>query len=348
MKGRYSGCRMTVYGHTLPGALCIARSAHLAGIKLTERAKEKVRVLDWHRKHGSGVSLTARHFGLTRLTVRRWLKRLRGGGPMALNDQSHRPKKLRKPTTPREVVIRVVSLRQKYPAWSKYKLRVLLRREGLRVSPSTIGRILNRKGLIDRRVSQKRRRSALRPKRRYPHGLRISAPGDMVQIDTKHVTLIGGKKIYQFTAIDVLTKQRVIRYHPSPSSRNGRLFLEECLRRFSFQIKIIQTDNGSEFLKEFDRCCHERNLLHYFIYPRQPKQNSFVEISHEADEKEFYRLGKIGTDIETMRQRLAQREVEWNTIRPHQALNQLTPEEYFQQLNQGRKLATKDTIILQT
>jgi len=67
MKGRYSGRHMTIYGTILPGAISIARSALLTD-KLTERAKYKIKVLDWHRKYGNNVSLTSRHFGLGRIT----------------------------------------------------------------------------------------------------------------------------------------------------------------------------------------------------------------------------------------------------------------------------------------
>ena len=54
MKGKYSGRHMTIYGTILPGAISIARSSFLTD-KLTERAKFKVKVLDWHREHGSNA-----------------------------------------------------------------------------------------------------------------------------------------------------------------------------------------------------------------------------------------------------------------------------------------------------
>ena len=59
---------MTIYGTILPGAVSIARSAFLTE-KLTERAKYKLKVLDWHKAHGNNTSLTARHFGLGRMTL---------------------------------------------------------------------------------------------------------------------------------------------------------------------------------------------------------------------------------------------------------------------------------------
>jgi transposase InsO family protein len=250
------------------------------------------------------------------------------------------------PITPWLIVSEAVALRKQYPAWSKYKIRILLKKRGIKTSASTIGRIFKRKDLINKKESQKRKRAALRPRARFPRGFCISAPGDMVQIDTKHVNLIEGRKIYQFTAIDVLTKKRVLRYYSSASSRNGADFLRCCIEEFPFRIKNIQTDNGSEFLKEFDKFCKKKKIPRYFIYPKKPKQNSYVEISHEADEKEFYNQGSVGSNMVWMKERLKEHEHIWNEIRPHQALNYLTPNEYFLKWQKGQ-LPTKDTIILQ-
>ncbi len=346
MKGRYSGSRMTIYGYVLPGAVSIARSSALAQL-LTERAKYKVKVYDWWKTHQKNTSLTARHFGIGRMTLYRLLKRFSRQGIVGFNEYSKRPKNLRKPTTSWHITQRIVELRNQYPAWSKHKIRTLLSREDIAISASTVGRILKRKGLIERKKSLKRRKAALRPKARFPRGLRISEAGDMIQMDTKYIMLPGGRKYYQFTAIDVLSKQRVLRVHPSQSSRNGALFLEECLVCFPFPVKALQTDNGAPFLKEFDDLCKKLGLPHYFIYPRSPKQNSYVEISHGADEREFYQQGNVYSLLPVMQKKILEWENTWNTIRPHEALGQLTPNEYLAKL-QTRTLPTRNVIVLQT
>jgi transposase InsO family protein len=336
---------MTIYGSILPGAASIARSATLVE-SLTEGAKQKIKILDWHRAHGKNASLTSRHFAIGRMTLYRWLKNFNKYGVVGLNERSRKPRRLRQPTTDWNIVIRIVQLRKQYPVWSKYKLKVLLEREGFRVSPSTVGRVLKRRGLIDKRVSQKRKRAALRPKARFPKGLRISEPGDMVQLDVKHI-MAPGTRYYQFTAIDVLTKQRVLRAYASESSRNGAHFLLECILGFPFPIKAVQTDNGAPFLKEFDKMCKEKGLPHYFIYPRTPKQNSYVEISHEADEKEFYQQGNAYSILSIMQKKLKEWQDVWNNVRPHEALSYLTPAEYLWKL-QNSRIPTRDIIILQT
>ena len=169
----------------------------------------------------------------------------------------------------------------------------------------------------------------------------------MVQMDTKYIMLPGGRKLYQFTAIDILTKQRAMGVYPSLSSRNGAAFLKKCVAEFPFEIRNIQTDNGAEFLKEFDKLCRELHIPHYFVYPRQAKQNTYVEIPHGAYKREFYLQGNVWQDREKMNAEIEQWQNIWNNFRPHQALGYKTSRAYFEELK-SRNLATKDVIILQT
>ena len=345
MKGKYSGRHMTIYGYTLPGTAAIARSSILTE-NLTERAKFRIKVLDWHKAHRNNVSLTARHFGLGRTTLHRWLKRYKHQGMLGLNEKSRAPKRTRIPTVSSNAVLRITQIRKQYSAWSKYKIKAILKREGIVISDSTVGRVLRRRGMIDKKISQKRRKSALRPKMRFPKGLRITEEGDLIQIDTKYIMLPGGRKYYQFTAIDVLSKRRVLRVYSSQSSRNGALFLKECIACLPFPIKRIQTDNGSPFLKEFAKLCKELGIPHYFIHPRTPKENTYVEISHQADKREFYQQGNVYSILPVMQVKIKEWEYIWNNYRPHEALGQLTPEEYSQRLKTVN-LPTKNVIILQ-
>lgn len=337
---------MTIYGSVLPGAASIARWAYSTQ-HITEEAGHRLKVVDWHRAHGGNIALTARHFSHSRTTIHAWVKSFKQRGILGLNEKSKAPHKKPTPHTSSETAMRICHIRKAYPAWSKYKVREILERDyGITTSASTVGRVMKRRGLIDKKKSLKRKKAALRPKRRFPRGFSISRAGDMVQMDTKHIMLPGGRKLYQFTAIDVLTKQRVLGAYPSASSRNSTLFLERCRREFPFRILNIQTDNGSEFLKEFEKRCAELGIPHYFIYPRQKKQNAYVERSHGSDEREFYQLGNVWQDREKMNEALGVWQDIWNTFRPHQALGYKTPNKYFEELK-SRNLATKDVIILQ-
>lgn len=336
---------MTVYGSVLPGAGRIANWAARVE-NLTPEAKRRLKILDWHMQHGENVSLTARHFCLKRATVRRWRNRFQRQGVLGLNDYSRRPKHVRQPITSPQIVERTVRLRQTY-GWSKHKLHSLLTKEGYGVSVSTVGRILKRRHLITVKASRKRYRAAKHPKRRHPRGLKIARPGDLVQMDTKYLVGVGGRTMFQFTAIDVLTKLRVLYVHPSESSRNAAAFLQQCVMMFPFRIRAVQTDNGSEFLGAFRKLCEQKGLPQFFIHPYRAQENTYVERSHGTDEREFYQRGNLCQSLSAMRQRIKTWERIYNEVRPHESLNMLTPKEYLAKWQTGR-LPTKDIITLQT
>jgi len=149
MKGRYAGCHMTTYGYILPGASRIAHWASRTG-SLTKQAKQRLRVIDWHQQHHQNKSLTSRHFGIGRNTLKRWLRRFQQQGLIGLNDKSRRPKSLRQPTIAWQIIEAVVQTRKENPTWSKHKIQAYLRNEqAIKTSASTIGRILKRRGLIN-------------------------------------------------------------------------------------------------------------------------------------------------------------------------------------------------------
>lgn len=67
---------------------------------MSEKAKRRIKVIDWLKNHNGNISLAARHFGLEREPIRIWKNRFDKEGLLGLNDKSHRPKNPRKPTTP--------------------------------------------------------------------------------------------------------------------------------------------------------------------------------------------------------------------------------------------------------
>jgi transposase InsO family protein len=347
MKKQYKGRSMTIYGTTIPFCRSIARSSFKMD-KLTYGAKHRLKIMDWYLSNGKNVCLTSRRFGYHRNTISKWIKRYNQKGALGLNDLPKTPLLKPRKKVSRDIVFRIIEIRKEYPNFSKYKIRHILKNvHSIDVSYSTIGRILKKKGLINIKKSNKRKRASLRPKERYKKGLKIRKPGDLIQIDVKFVTLIGGRQVYQFTAIDVLTKKRILKIYSSKGSLNGKRFIDECIKNFGFKINAIQTDNGSEFHKHFHDYLVKLNILHYYTYPRQPKQNSYVERSHRSDEQEFYLNQNISYSIDIMKERIAKWEYVWNNIRPHEALNFLTPNQYLEKYFNNEK-DCKNVIILQS
>ena len=348
MKGRY-GRNMNVYGHILPGAITVSRYANKVEPLKNPNIRKKLKVISWYQTHEENLSKTARRFGYTRKTIRNWIQRHKEKGLHGLIDKSRKPKTFREPSTSNEIIKAVIETRKKYPAWSKYKIQILLKRKGLRTSASTIGRILKKKKLIKPKVSRKKYKASKNPKRRYPKCLSIKEPGDLIQMDCKEIVATGGVTHFQFTAIDVFTKLRVLDVYASQCSRNMKSFLKKCKNNFPFRIKAIQTDNGKEFLGDFYRELQNQNIPQYFIHPHCPKENTYVERSHESDEYEFYQQGNVCIDRGFQARKVYQWNITFNEVRPHQALDYMTPQEFYESWRDGRLSNLRKFIIsLQT
>jgi transposase InsO family protein len=93
-----------------------------------------------------------------------------------------------------------------------------------------------------------------------------------------------------------------------------------------FTIKSVKTDNGLEFLGEFDNYLQKKNITHYFSYPRTPKSNAFIERFNRTIQEEFVdKNNEHLTDPTIFNQKLMNYLLYYNTIRPHQSLGYLTP-----------------------
>ncbi len=54
-----------------------------------------------------------------------------------------------------------------------------------------------------------------------------------------------------------------------------------------FEIKGIQTDNGSRFLGEFTKALKKKDIKHYFNYPKYPKGQAYVKRMNRTLQEEF-------------------------------------------------------------
>lgn len=165
---------------------------------------------------------------------------------------------------------------------------------------------------------------------RKPKGYKIQGPGDLVEIDTLGITLIPNEKRYQFSARDVVARYDGLRAYKSQSSIKAAHFLQYLQKKFPFKIKAIQIDGGSEFKKHFEEECKKRNLLLFVLPPSSPKLNGHVERSNRTHREEFYEVEEVDLVLEEYNRQLEKWEYVYNYIRPHQSLDYLTPNEYYQ------------------
>jgi transposase InsO family protein len=290
------------------------------------------------------VALTCRYFGISRQTFYGWKRRYDSLNLRTLEDRSHQPHHRRRPTWTAEQAERVRRLRERYPRWGKDKLAVLLGREGWLVSVSMVGRILTslrQRGALTAPVLfrvKRRRGTAGRPwALRKPKDYAVEKPGDLVQLDTLDLRPSPGVVLKQFTARDMISRWHVLEVHRRATSTAATLFLDALQRRLPFPWRALQVDGGSEFAAVFEDACRQRGLRLFVLPPRSPQLNGQVERANRTHTEEFYEITPCSLPIAQLNRELQVWERTYNTVRPHQALGYLTPQQFLAQSSSPRK-----------
>lgn len=340
LKGLYA-VPMNVSGQVIPRGNTVLR---LVGPPLSREARQRLKWMAYYERHGRNARLTCRRFGISPDTFYRWRRRYDPRRLESLEDyrRTRRPHRVRQPETPPEVVERIRALREEYPRWGKEKLAILLRREGIRISPSTIGRILSRlkaRGVL-REPRVQRRRRVWRPRpyaQRLPAGYQVRVPGDLVQVDTLDVALPGTHHRKQFTARDMISRYDVLDVYWAATAHTATAFLDVLLAQMPFPVRAVQIDGGSEFRGEFEAACAARRVRLFVIPPRSPKLQSHVERAQRTHREEFYEVWPVQPNLTEHREQLQAWASVYNTVRPHQHLGYLTPLEFCEQYTHERR-----------
>jgi len=322
---------MHIVSGTLPGVLPLHQPP-----RLSRPARTRLQWLDWHAAHGENVSLTCRHFGISRQTFYRWQRRFRSHALATLEDRSHRPRRVRQPTWSAPLVQAVFDLRVENPRWGKDKLIPLLGAAGWDVSCSMVGRIL-RHLQASGQLREPRllnvtvlRKPAPRPYAvRKPRGYRPIAPGDLVQVDTMDLRPLPDVVLKQFTARDVVSRWDVLAVGSQATAAAATRFLDDLQKRSPYTIRAIQVDGGSEFMAGFEQACQQRSIHLFVLPPRSPKLNGHVERANRTHAEEFWQCYDGDLEVPAAQAALLAWERRYNTYRPHQALAYLTPQQFI-------------------
>jgi len=172
---------------------------------------------------------------------------------------------------------------------------------------------------------------------RKPKQYAVFRPGDLVQVDTLDVHPLPGVVFKQFTARDVVSRWDVIQAHTRATAQTAVQFLDTLQHRMPFPNRAVQVDGGSEFAAEFELACQLRGLHLFMLPPRSPKLNGAVERANRTHTEEFYQVTACALEMKKLNRELRNWERIYNTVRPHQSLGYLTPQQFLRQLSSQRK-----------
>ena len=295
---------------------------------MEERLRFVARLLD-----GEGMSEVCRTFGISRKTGYKIYNRYKEQGLEALCDRSRRPIRYAN-QLPHQVESLILDLKRNKPHWGARKIRELLVRRlngDVRIpAKSTVHAVLDRHGLVKRARTRRRNKATGTP---LSEGTR---PNDLWAADFKGEFKLGNRKYcYPLTVTDH-SSRFVLLCEALESTKQitaftafQRLFEERGLP------DAIRTDNGLPFaspnglynLSKLSVWWLRLGINIERIKPGHPQQNGRHERMHLTLKKETARPPQ--TNSLQQQARFDEFINEFNTERPHEALNMKFPQEIY-------------------
>jgi transposase InsO family protein len=294
-------------------------------------SKEARQRLDWlifyHTTARQNGALTCRHFGIHRNTFGKWLKLFDDANLRSLETRSRRPHRVRHRQASMTQDDRIIVLRQDHPYWGKEKLVPLYTTTyGESVTGWYVQRVIETYHLYPKRRRAKQRHPTAGYVKKRITELTTTQPhtGFLLHLDTIVLHLFGVKR-YILTALDHHARLGYAWMTTSHASAAATDFLGKLRYLLDDKIENLHTDNGSEFHKHFETAATALGLGRYWSRPKTPKDNARLERFNRTLKEEFLRDGNFHPDPAVFNRKLTDWLIEYNNVRPHQALGYLTP-----------------------
>lgn len=284
-----------------------------------------------HLRGIRSVSELCTEYGISRKTAYKWIERFIRRGPAGLEDRSRRPRTAPNATDP-SVVEALVSLRHRHPTWGGRKLLAYLsRRHPLWKLPglSVTCALLKRRGLVRRKSA---RRKIGHPGK--PPSV-ILAPNHVWCADFKGQFRMGnGRYCYPLTVTDGYSRFLLeCRGLTDTSVAGAKPVFQRLFQEFGLP-QYIRTDNGVPFatntlarLSRLSAWWIRMGVMPQLIEPGNPQQNGRHERMHRTLKAEATRPPAAAMRSQQLKFDNFRRE--FNTERPHEALDQRTPAELY-------------------
>ena len=294
---------------------------------MEERLRFVARLLE-----GEAMTDVCREFGISRKTGYKLFNRYKEEGGSAFTDRSRRPVRYANQLPP-QIESLVVGLKRDKPHWGARKIRELLVRRlpgDLRVpARSTIHAVLDRHGLV-KRMGRVRRRATGTP---LSEG---AAPNDLWCTDFKGEFKLGnGRYCYPLTVTDHASRFLLLCEALDSVREEPAIAAFEQLFRERGLPAAIRSDNGVPFaspnalfnLSKLSVWWLRLGIGIERIKPGHPQQNGRHERMHLTLKKETTR--PPGMNSLQQQARFDNFVLEFNTERPHEALQMRSPAELY-------------------
>jgi putative transposase len=224
------------------------------------------------------------------------------------------------------LVLRIRELAFKHKRYGYRKIRVLLLREGIQVSEKRLRKIWRQERLqVKKRIKRKRKPGVVKL---IPE--KAVSPNHVWTVDFVHDRLSRGGPLRLLSVVEEFTRQCLsIRVERSLKSEDVRQTLEVLFKDCGKPL-YLRSDNGSEFIARcLQNWLQEQGTKPIFIEPGSPWQNGYCESFNGKLRDECLNMEWFDTLKEAQVVIEAWRD-EYNSFRPHSALNYQTPDAFAQ------------------
>jgi len=276
------------------------------------------------------MTVLCERYGISRETGYVLKRRFLVEGPSGLAERSRAPLQHGR-ATPAEQVVQLIEARKRRPHWGPKKLLAKLRQEYPELawpSASTGSEILRREGLSQPR---RRRRRALTVEQ--PFGA-VTAANDAWCIDFKGWFRTGdGRRCHPLTVSDAFSRYLLAVEAIEPVGEAVQVKMDELFRQHGLPV-AIRSDNGTPFsstaaggLSRLSARWAKMGIRLERIWPGKPQQNGRHERMHGTLKPEACQPPAATTADQQGRFNAFQ--LEFNHERPHEALGQRPPAQFY-------------------
>lgn len=304
---------------------------------ISELAKQRLEWLIFYDSIGNhDATATASYFGISTKTFHKWKSRFNPKVIQSLEEQSRAPVNRRTWEVTVRQEHRIIKLRnQTKRKWGKAKLKVLYKQKYKQtISTWKIELVIRKHQLYPDPMDQAKRtrKHKLASKKTRIHQARQAGiVGPLWHIDTIELWWYGVKRII-FTALEDSSRLAFARVYTSKSSVQAVDFLTRLIYVSHGSIKVIHHDNGGEFARHFITACKDLGIKQIYSRTRTPKDNPQLERFNRTIQDEWLNYSEVGLDeIDQANCDLTSWLIEYNSVRPHQALDYQTPLAYASQ-----------------
>ena len=304
---------------------------------LSTSAQEKLEWIIFYFTLGNQkVTATAAYFGTTRKTLHKYLSRFDERDLTTLEEQSRCPHATRGWTITDAEETNITDLRKRNMELGKKKLKVLYRKEYKTVITTwKIEQVIRKYKLYpdkvkhDKKVERRQRSKAkIRIHQVKEQVKQVDEFGFLWHIDAIIIWWYGQRRII-FTALEDKTKIAFARVYTANTSGLAEDFLKRLMYLVEGQIDIMHSDNGAEFQGDFEKACKALHIIQIYSRPYTPKDNPALERFNSTIQKEWLDYSEVGLDyLLEANSDLTIWLIKYNSYRPHEALDYLTPLEY--------------------